>query len=416
MLPATAEGVQNMTDVQHSSALATGEPARADPSDDAVGFRVELRALRVRFGAGALAGLGEIVRGEGGTRALVVTDPGLEAVGHVERARESLERCGVASFVFDGVQENPGEAHVAAGVEAARACGCDFLIGLGGGSAMDCAKGVNFVLTNGGRMEDYWGMGRATRPMLPSIAVPGTAGTGSEAQSFAIISREGDHRKMACGDEKARFRWAILDPEVAATAPADVAAVTGIDAISHAVESQVSRTRNPFSQMMSREAWRRLSRSFLEVIRHRERQEAWGEMLLGAHIAGAAIEASMLGAAHALANPLTAAYDVTHGLAVAIVLPSVVRYNGEAVAADYQALLAETVSSGGAPRGPAEQVARAIETFREEASLPSRLEDLGVARSRLPELARQAADQWTAGFNPRPVGERELLELYDASF
>jgi alcohol dehydrogenase len=389
---------------------------RSEPAALA-GFRVELRPLRVRFGAGALVELGELAAAEGGTRALVVTDPGLEAVGHVERARDSLERAGVSSFVFDGVQENPGEAHVAAGVEAARDCACDILIAVGGGSAMDCAKGVNFVLTNGGRMEDYWGMGKATRPMLPSIAVPGTAGTGSEAQSFALISREGDHRKMACGDEKARFRWAILDPEVAATAPPEVAAVTGIDALSHAVESQVSLARNPFSQMMAREAWRRLAGSFLEVVRHREQPEAWGEMLLGAHLAGAAIEASMLGAAHALANPLTAAYDVTHGLAIAVVLPAVVRFNGVAVAGEYRDLLA------GAPAGPAmtaasaaERLARQIETFREAASLPARLEDLGVARARLADLARQAAEQWTARYNPRPVGESELLGLYEAAF
>lgn len=382
------------------------EPAAVD------GFRVELRPLRLRFGAGVLAELGDLVRAEGGTRALVVTDPGLEAVGHVERARDSLEGAGVASFVFDGVQENPGEAHVAAGVEAARACNCDFLVGLGGGSAMDCAKGVNFVLTNGGRMEDYWGMGRAQLPMLPSVAVPGTAGTGSEAQSFAIISREGDHRKMACGDEKARFRWALLDPEVAATAPSEVAAVTGLDAISHAVESQVSRARNPLSQMLSREAWQRLTGSFLDVVRHRDRLAAWGEMLLGAHLAGAAIEASMLGAAHALANPLTAAYDVTHGLAVAVVLPAVVRYNAPVVEADYARLF----GAGAAAAGGAERVAAAIEALREAAALPARLEDLGVPRSALGELARQAAEQWTAGFNPRPVTERQLLELYQVAY
>jgi alcohol dehydrogenase len=380
------------------------------------GFRVELRASRVRFGAGALAELGELVRAEGGSRVLVVTDPGLEAVGHVERARESLQREGLACFVFDGVQENPSEAHVAAGVEAARSGSCDFLVGLGGGSAMDCAKGVNFVLTNGGRMEDYWGMGRAKRPMLPSVAVPGTAGTGSEAQSFALISREGDHRKMACGDEKARFRWALLDPQVAATAPPEVAAVTGLDAISHAVESQVSRARNPFSQMMSREAWRRLSGAFLEVALQRDRLDSWGEMLLGAHLAGAAIEASMLGAAHALANPLTAAYDVTHGLAVAVVLPAVVRFNAAAAAGDYADLVGGPAGEGPRGSGPAERLASRIDALREAVALPSRLEDLGVPRTALPELARQAAEQWTAGFNPRPVAERELLALYEESY
>ena len=182
-----------------------------------------------------LAGLGAITKREGGGHVLLVTDPGIVRAGHVERATRSLEDVGLAVAVFGGVAENPTTQHVDAGVHVAQRHRADFLVGLGGGSAMDCAKGLNFIVTNGGVMSDYWGVGKATHPMLPMIAVPTTAGTGSEAQSFALISDSATHQKMACGDVKAACRWAILDPDLTLTQPPQVAAASGIDAVAHAV-------------------------------------------------------------------------------------------------------------------------------------------------------------------------------------
>src|SRR5216684_2602608 len=161
---------------------------------------------RVVFGPGALARLGELVRELGGSRVLLVTDPGLEAAGHPQRAIASLGAAGLEVFVYDGVEENPTEHHVAEGLSLAKAQRIDFLVAIGGGSSMDCAKGVNFLFTNGGRMADYKGFGKATKPMLPSLAVPTTSGTGSEAQSYALIADEKTHMKMACGDKKVAFR------------------------------------------------------------------------------------------------------------------------------------------------------------------------------------------------------------------
>src|SRR5262249_53876625 len=154
-----------------------------------------------------------------------------------QRAAESLRAAGVETFLFDGVEQNPTTRHVEAGLEVARANRIDLIVAVGGGSAMDSAKGVNFLFTNGGTMSDYKGIGKATKPMLPSLSVPATAGTGSEAQSFALIADEQTHMKMACGDRKAAFRVAVLDPEVTVSQPAKVTAVTGIDALSHALES-----------------------------------------------------------------------------------------------------------------------------------------------------------------------------------
>ncbi|HKI32949.1 MAG TPA: iron-containing alcohol dehydrogenase, partial [Gemmataceae bacterium] len=148
---------------------------------------------RVVCGAGTAARLGELVREHGGQRVLLVTDPGLEEAGHPQRALASLREAGLMAFVFDAVEVNPSERHVEAGLKAARNHNVNFLVAVGGGSSMDCAKGINFLLTNGGRMSDYKGFGKATRPMLPSLAVPTTAGTGSEGQSYALIADERSH-------------------------------------------------------------------------------------------------------------------------------------------------------------------------------------------------------------------------------
>src|SRR5438552_2617296 len=286
---------------------------------------------RVVYGPGTLARLGEVARELGESRVLLVTDPGLEAAGHPQRAVQSIREVALEVFVVDAVEPHPTDRHVQAGVAFARPLGIDLIVSVGGGSSMDCAKGINFILTNGGQMSDYRGFGKATKPMLPSIAVPTTAGTGSEAQSFALIADERTHMKMACGDRKAAFRISILDPDLTESQPHGVAAVTGIDAMTHAIESYVCTKRNPLSQMYAREAWRLLEGSLLTVLGKPADAEARSAMQLGAHFAGVAIENSMLGAAHACANPLTAHYGLTHGIAVGILLPHVIRYNAEAV-------------------------------------------------------------------------------------
>ena len=361
-------------------------------------------STRVVFGENTLDQLGDLTKGLGGERVLVITDPGIVRAGILEKALDALKRAHLDAFVFDGVEENPTSGHVTDGVRFAKdRGGIDLLIGLGGGSAMDCAKGINFILTNGGRMEDYWGVDKATKPMLPSIGIPTTAGTGSEAQSFALIAQADTHQKMACGDKKSRFRTVILDPVLTITTPKGITAATGIDAISHALESYVSTRRNPISQMFAKEAWWLLEKSFEIVVSDPENIEARSRMLLGAHWAGAAIENSMLGAAHACANPLTARYNITHGVAVALMLPGVIRFNSQAVNGLYQDLYPSPLHER-------------VSELKAVAGLPERLRDFEIPPEDLPQLAEEAAEQWTGTFNPRQVSTVELLELYEESY
>ena len=237
---------------------------------------------RVVFGPGTLGQLGDLVRSVGGSRALLVTDPGLEHAGHPQRATASMREAGVEVFTFDGVKENPTDREVEAGVVFARTHAVDCIVAVGGGSSMDCAKGVNFLLTNGGRMIDYRGHGKATKPMLPSVGVPTTAGTGSEAQSYALITDEKSHLKMACGDKKAAFRVSILDPDVTLSQPRGVTAVTGLDAVAHAIESFVCTKRNAVSAVCSLAAWKYLEPNFERVMETPDDLAARSAMQLGA--------------------------------------------------------------------------------------------------------------------------------------
>jgi alcohol dehydrogenase len=375
------------------------------------GWQSDLGRSRVVFGPGSLERVGELAREAGAARVLLVTDPGVVAAGHVDSAIAALDRESIKIFVHDAVVENPTTGHVAHAADAARQGNVDAIIGLGGGSAMDCAKGANFLVTNGGRLEDYWGMGKASRPMLPSLGIPTTAGTGSEAQSYALISQEGSGTKMACGDPKALFRAVILDPLLPVTAPRSVAATAGIDALSHSVESYVTRLRNPISQLFAREAWRLLEGNLETVLAAPQDVEAQGRMLLGSFLAGAAIERSMLGAAHACANPLTTRWPIAHGAAVGLMLTHVVRFNASHVGDLYE----ELQRSAGSDAGPALLEDR-VRDLRRTAGLPENLRDYSVPEERLPELAEDAGRQWTAGHNPRPVTPKELLELYEAAY
>lgn len=368
---------------------------------------------RLVFGAGTLARVGELARELGFRRALLVSDRGLLPTGHAARAAALLGEAGIDVSPFHDFDHDPDTVMVQRAAEAAARAGADSIVALGGGSSLDCAKGLNFLLTNGGRMQDYRGYGRASRPLLPMMAVPTTAGTGSEAQSYALISDAATHEKMACGDPGAAFRVAVLDPELTVSQPAPVTASAGYDALSHAVESYVTLKRTPISTVLAREAFRLLEANLERVLVRPRDVEARSAMLLGAHLAGAAIEASMLGATHACANPLSAHHGTTHGVAIALLLPHVVRWNRTAAELLYGELLRAAGREIG--RDPAGALADRLEELARRAGLPRGLHAAGVAEAELPALAEEAASQWTGRFNPRPFDAAGAMDLYRAA-
>ena len=374
---------------------------------------------RIVFGVDSVNQVGKVASELGARRVLLVTDPGIVAAGHAERVTTLLEEQGIQVARFGEVEENPGTQCVERCVEVARSANADTIVGLGGGSSMDTAKGCNFIFTNGGQMKDFWGIGKAKRPMLPLIAIPTTGGTGSECQSFALITDESSHQKMACGDPKAAARIAILDPRLTMSQPPRVTACSGIDAIAHAVETAVTKARTPLSLVFSREAFRLTMAGLPRVLESPNDLEARGSMLLGAAWAGTAIENSMLGAAHSAANPLTAHYGTPHGQAVGLMLPHVVRFNAqEPVAAQAYAEMAHAAHITRPSDSlllAAERLAERLRELLALASLPHSLNGSSVTSDDIPKLAQEAARQWTAQFNPRSVAAADFEQLYAAA-
>lgn len=356
-------------------------------------------------GPGTFGELGRLVRDLGARRVLLAADAGIRAAGYVDAALASLAEAGVTATPFHDFGENPTSAMVEAGRQVAAPLGVDALVGLGGGSSIDCAKGISFLLTNGGTMSAYRGWAKATAPLLPVVAVPTTAGTGSEAQSYALISDAVTHEKMACGDPGAKPVAVILDAQLTVTQPRAVTAAAGYDAIAHAVETWVTTARTPESAALSQQAWALLSGSFARVLAEPGDLTARGAMLEGAYTAGAAIERSMLGATHACANALTACYGTVHGVAVGLMLRHVVAWNAEgdpALAARYADLDPQLVT-------------RLAELAR-VAGIPPDLASAGADRADLDRLVAFAAPQWTGTFNPRPFDAAAARTLFERAW
>tara|TARA_R110002072_G_scaffold4174_2_gene29461 strand:- start:50661 stop:51803 length:1143 start_codon:yes stop_codon:yes gene_type:complete len=349
-------------------------------------------------------------------RVFLVTDPGIVAAGHVARLEAMFAAKGTTYHRFDAVRQNPDEENVDACVAEYRRAfgddGADWIVALGGGSSIDVAKGCSMLASAGGRMRDY--LGRKSKPhqQPPVLAIPTTAGTGSEVQSYALITNNDTGRKMACGGEVPRI--AILDPDLTRSQPRFVTVCAGLDTLAHAVETAVTTARTDASVMYSREAFRLVARNFEIVLNTPDDVDARSAMLRASAAAGIAIENSMLGAAHSMANPLTRQFGIAHGQAVGQMLPFVVRFNAD----DKQAALgyAELAYDAGI-------VERSAPTKTAVKQLVVRLRELvavaGLERtpanipvSAIDALSAEAAEQWTAQFNPRPVDEAAFRSLF----
>ena len=388
-----------------------------NPADEYTFFSTEeTPPQQVFFGDGSRKQLGDLAS-KYGKKILLVSDPGVSSAGHSHSAKEILQKSGLEVFLFDQSIENPTESSVQDCVQVAKKENIDVIVGLGGGSSMDTAKGCNFILSNGGRMSDYWGVGKAKKGFLPFIAVPTTAGTGSECQSFALISHDESHKKMACGDKKALPLVTILDPELTISQPHSVSASTGVDALAHALESAVTVKRNKKSARHSQLAFNLIQENLPLVLKDPCNLEYRGNVLLGASHAGAAIEQSMLGAAHSMANPLTVSKGVVHGIAVSMALPEIIKFNAsrrEETNFQYAELAR---NSGIAEQGSADTHATQLLLERVclilgQSGIPDSIATFGFTQEDIPSLASDAFEQWTAQFNPVPISQKDFEDLY----
>jgi len=375
----------------------------------------------ILFGAGALRELGQQVRALGANRPLVVTDPGIVQAGLLDRALAPLQEAGLEVAVFSDVQPNPTEANVRAGLAQYRAADGDLLVALGGGSPIDAAKGIRVLAMHPEPLEQYYvdagGVPRITPSLPPLISIPTTAGTGSEVSRGAVITDTAQNRKRVLMHPKLMSSVSILDPELTLGLPPQLTAITGLDALSHAVETYVGTGFNPLAQGLAQQAVKMIFTWLPQAVEDGANLEARGQMLIASSM-GALAFAKGLGATHSLAHALTPATGVPHGLANAILLPHVMEFNLPVVAREYADLArAMGAATGDETEDTAARAAiAAVRQLVRQFELPTTLSEAGVPRQILPRLVAHALADHCHRTNPRPCQKKDLRQLYEAAF
>ncbi len=372
----------------------------------------------VIFGIGTLAEVGGAVRRVGGRRPLLVSDPGVLAAGWVERAAPSLADVRVQWRLWHGLTPNPKDYEVEAAFESYRESGCDALVAIGGGSCIDLAKAVAILSGNGGRILDYEGIDRATRPIPPMVMVPTTGGSGSDVSQFCVVTDTRRRFKATIGGRALIPEISVTDPEVLTTMSPELSAHTGMDALSHAIESSVSEACDFLSQGLALSAIRGIVEHLPVVVEDPRDLVAREGMARASLQAGMAFTNALLGATHAIAHQIGGALDLPHGLLNAILLPHVMRFNAETHADRYLEVAAALgVDTEGTDAGTAaEQAIRRVETLGQALGIPSGLHEIGVDPADFDTFAVNALRDAYIATNPRPVTEDDVRHICVAAY
>ena len=371
---------------------------------------------RIEFGCGVSSTAGEEAKRLGGTRALVVTDAGVDAAGLVKPVLERLSEAGVASVVFDHVAPNPRDTSVELGAKLADAEGCDVIVAVGGGSPMDTAKAIGVIATNGGKIQDYEGLGQVRKPITPLIAIPTTSGTGSEVTFWAVITDTERSFKMSVGSPLCAATVALVDPELTVGLPASATAYTGVDALTHAVEGYTTTLAEPLTDSLAVSAIRLIGKSLRRAYANGGNLDARHDMSLASLLAGVAFGNSDIAAVHCMGEAIGGLYDTPHGIAMAIYLPVVTEFNCIAVPDKY-AVVAEALGeevSGLSQLEAAKLAAAAIRKLTDDLGIPS-ASQAGVRREDFSRLAHAASINVSVESNPRVTTEQDFHALFEAA-
>lgn len=374
---------------------------------------------QISFGVDAIKGLAEMVKNLGGSKVFLVVDPGLKKAGLLERITAPLEQAAISFSVYDQIDPEPGLLLADKGADLAKNAGCDCVIGAGGGSAMDVAKAVSILLTNGGKAEDYLGLGKIKKAGVPKIMIPTTAGTGAEVTFTAVFINEKTKSKGGMNGNPLYPEGAVLDPALTLSLPKAVTAYTGIDAFTHALEAFVSTQAHAMSDMYAMEAIDLISHNIGAAYANGNNLQARSSMLLGSLLGGKALATAGVGLVHAMAYPLGGMFNIAHGLANAVLLPYVVNYNVIG-APDKYAAAAEIMgydTEGLNPREAAETVVEAIFTMNGDVAIPTSLAALDIPREQIPEMARIALTVTRpVENNPRKPDLEDVIRIYETAF
>lgn len=368
-------------------------------------------------GRGSLAKLPEVAEKSGGKKAFIISGPHLNKMGIVQSCVDALKAKGIESSVFTETEGNPSVETVDKASAAYKESGADFIVALGGGSPMDVAKAVGVVARYDGSITEYEGADKVPGDIIPLIAVPTTAGTGSEVTAFSVITDHSRNYKLTVFSYKLIPSYAILDAELLTTAPASVAAACGIDAMVHALEAYISTAASPFSDAMAEKALELIGANIRCYAANRGDIEAAENMLVGSLFAGIAFSWARLGDVHAMSHPVSAYFNVPHGVANAILLPTIVEYNMLADKGKYLNIYNYIAELPAAPEEfTADMLVDELLNLNEALGIPAGLEEAGVTKDKFDAMADDAMKSGNIAVNPRSTTKKDVLALYEKAF
>lgn len=367
----------------------------------------------VVFGSGSLSKLPELAKKLGKEKAFIISGPHLNKIGLVDKCKEALKTCGIESDSFTETEGNPSTETVEKATNAFKESGADFIVAFGGGSPLDVAKAVAVVATYGGKITDYEGGGKVKGPVVSMIAIPTTAGTGSEVTAFSVITDHSRNYKLTVVSNYLLPEYVILDAELIMTVPGRTAAACGVDAMVHALEAYISLAASPFSDMFALKALEYIGKNIREYVSDRTNRDAAEAMMVGSLFAGIAFSHARLGDVHAMSHPVSAYFDVAHGVANAILLPTVVEFNSKEDKGKYfEIYKCISKSPVGKSEFTPDMLVGEIISLNKELGIPSCLSDVGVKLEYFNEMADDAMKSGNIAVNPRKTTKEDVIELY----
>ncbi|WP_421902604.1 alcohol dehydrogenase-like regulatory protein ErcA [Maridesulfovibrio sp.] len=369
------------------------------------------------FGVGSSKLAGQYAENFGVSRALIVTDPGIVECSWVKAVEKSLIDAGIETYIFSEVSENPRDVEVMRGADFYLENRCDCIIAVGGGSPMDCAKGIGIVTTNNSHILNFEGVDMVDVPGPPLICIPSTAGSSADVSQFAIITDTERDVKVSIVSKAMVPDAALIDPELTTTMDAQLTAATGMDALTHAIEAYVSNANSALTDLLALDAIEQVSGNLAAAIKDPGNLEFRGQVMLGSMEAGLAFSNAILGAVHAMAHSLGGHLDLPHGECNAILLPYVIRVNFPYAVKRYSRI-AEKMGvsiSGKTDEQICDDLEQAIVSLSRAAGINMSLGDLGLTRDEIPKLAEMALKDACMVTNPVELSQEDVEKIYEAA-
>jgi alcohol dehydrogenase len=367
----------------------------------------------IEFGMGSLKKLPEILEENNSKQVLLVSDRGLEKLGVVKKIQDIIEDGGINCVAYLDVVPNPTVDIVNEATALYKESKATSIVALGGGSSMDVAKAVGVLVNYGGSITDYEGNHKVPGPIVPMIAIPTTAGTGSEVTASAVITDEARNYKLSVFSYEILPKYAVLDPELIMTAPASIAASCGVDALIHAIEAYISNNASPFSDAMAEKAMELIGGHLRRFVANRKDEEAACAMMAGCNFAGISFAWARLGNVHAMSHPVSAYFHVAHGVANSILLPTIMEYNALADHGRYEVIY-NYIREGNGPVEDfkPEMLVEEIKKLNADLGIPASLSEVGVTEDLIPAMAEDAMKSGNIPANPRQTNVKDIIELY----